>query len=95
MLWRCIKSDDSRKLVKIEGNFNSTKYIQLLKDNLIQDLEKGKNFQHDKAPCHSSHDEGITILKDCSAQNPDLNIIKQKWFCQKILWNLVELCQQE
>ena len=38
MLWGYIKSDGPRKLVKIDGNFNSAKYIQLLKDNLIPGL---------------------------------------------------------
>ena len=39
MFWRYIKRDISRKLIKIGVNMNSFKYIQLLKDNLISDLD--------------------------------------------------------
>lgn len=33
-----------RKLVKIDGNLNRAKYIQLLKNNLIQDMDEGGIF---------------------------------------------------
>ena len=46
MLWGYIKSDGSRKLIKMDDNLNSAKYIQLLKDNLILDLDEGEIFQH-------------------------------------------------
>ena len=55
ILWGYIKSDGSRKLAKIDGNLNSAKYSQLLKDNLIPDLEEGEIFQHDGAPYHRLH----------------------------------------
>ena len=71
MLWGKIISDGSRKLVKIYSNLNSSKCIQLLKDNLIPGLGEGEIFQHSEVPCHRSRttrqslaDEGITALKD-------------------------------
>ena len=63
---------------KIDGNSNSVKYIMLLKDNLIADLDEGEIFQHDWAPCHRLHAtlgldlwRSLTILKDWSAQTLD------------------------
>ena len=41
MIWRYIKSDGSGKLVESDFNLNSAKYTQLLKDNLIPDLDEG------------------------------------------------------
>lgn len=52
MPWECIKCDSSRKLAKIDVNLNNAKYIQLLKDNLIPDMDEGEIFQLDEAPCH-------------------------------------------
>ena len=48
-------SDSSRNLVKIDGNLDSTKYIQLLNVKLIQDLDKGETFWHDGAPRYRLH----------------------------------------
>ena len=45
ILWGYVKSDGSKKMVKIDGNLNSTKYIQLLKYNLILHLDEGEIFQ--------------------------------------------------
>ena len=51
------------------------------KDSLIPDLDWGKIFQDDWAPCPRMHstkqnlaDKGVTVLKEWPAQKPDLNI---------------------
>ena len=80
MIWGYIKSDGSRKLVKIDGNLNSAKYIQLLKDNLIADLDDGEIFQHEGDLCHRSRatklsltEESIIVLSDWPALSLGLN----------------------
>ena len=47
---------------------NSVKYILLLKENLIADLDEGDIFQHNEAQCHRLHesqqslaDEDVTV----------------------------------
>ena len=42
LLWGCLKSNVSRQFVKLDGSLNNVKYIQLMKDNLISDLDKGE-----------------------------------------------------
>lgn len=42
MLWGCIQNDDSRELAQIDGSLNNAKYIQLLKDHLIPNLDEGE-----------------------------------------------------
>lgn len=42
----------SRKLVKINGSFISAKYIHLLQNYLMPDLDEGKISPHDKFPFH-------------------------------------------
>lgn len=58
---------------------NSDKYIQLLKNHLIQDLDERKTFQH-VTDCVQHNRvkfyEGFSVLKDFQAQNTDLNIIE-------------------
>lgn len=98
MLWCYIKHNCLTKLIKINSSLNSGKYIQLLKDNLIVDLE---TFQHKGTPCHISYarqqiiadNEGDTVLKKQSAQRPDLNIIKQIWQFNKHSLDLAQ-CQK-
>ena len=44
----------SRQLVKIDDNLNCGKYTELLKNDLISDVDVSEIFQHDEAPCHGS-----------------------------------------
>lgn len=81
-----MKCDGLAKLVNVDGNLNSAKYTQLLKNNFIPALDRDEIFQYDEAPCHKSGateqslaEEGVTILKDWSAQSSDLNTIAQMW----------------
>ena len=96
-----IKSDGSRKLVKIDSNLTSAKYIQFLKDNSISDLDVGEIFQVDGAQCHKLHatqqslvDGNVTILKDLPVKSSNLNIIERMWLelkrrvCQKNPWRI-------
>ena len=82
MLLAYIKIDGSIKLVKIDCNLNSTKYMQFLKNSLISDLDEGEIFQRNGAPSQRSRatqqnliDEGVILLKDRLALNLDLNSI--------------------
>lgn len=97
MLWRYIKNYCSTKLIKINSSLNSVKYIRLVKDNLIVDLE---TFQHKGTPYHIyarqqiiADNEGVTAMKEQPAQRPDLNIIKQIWQFNKHSLDLAQ-CQK-
>ena len=69
--------------LKIDSNLNSVKYIQLLQEKFIPDMDESEIFQHHGDPCYISFatrqsldDESITVLKDWTAQIADLNMIE-------------------
>ena len=54
MFWGFIHFSGRRKIVKIEGSINSDKYIQTLRDHLMDNMFFREIFQHDNAPPHIS-----------------------------------------
>ena len=54
MVWGAIREDGERILVRITGTVNSDKYIQILKDHLLDFMYLGEIFQPDNAPAHKS-----------------------------------------
>lgn len=44
MLWGCIKKMVKKKLVKTGDSLNNAKYIQLVKEHLIADINEGEIF---------------------------------------------------
>lgn len=86
MIWGFISFYGSGVLVHIDSNLNSTKYIRILNDNLLEfaALKFGENwsFQQDNASIHTSY-QTMTWLKEkgeetisCPAESTDLNIIQ-------------------
>ena len=86
MVWIMVLPNGLLSFKVIEGKFNSTEYINLLKKNivLIIKLNYGNHFwfQEDNASVHKSKEvqkfmknSGISIL-DWPAKSPDLNIIE-------------------
>ncbi|CAF0969490.1 unnamed protein product [Brachionus calyciflorus] len=73
-----------------DGRLNSTRYIQILNENLIESMEKIHQdqlfiFQQDNAPCHKAKiiikwftDKKIECLK-LRANSPDFNCIENLW----------------
>lgn len=95
MFWGCISYDGIGVIVPVDGNLNSTKYIELLDFHLWPVIAKvfGNRpfiFQDDNATPHCSRqtntwkqENGIQKF-NWPAQSPDLNIIENVWRCIKI-----------
>lgn len=95
MFWGCITYDGIGVIVPVDGNLNSTKYIELLDFHLWPVIAKvfGNRpfiFQDDNATPHCSRqtntwkqENGIQKF-NWPAQSPDLNIIENVWRCIKI-----------
>ena len=73
MFWGCITFDGIGKLTEIEGNMNTTKYVETLGDNVWPVIAKifpngGYIFQDDNAPCFH-----VMPLADLSSGRKKMN----------------------
>ena len=88
MFWGCFSKVGLGPLVALEGNMTGEKYIKLLQDTLIPELQAAGRpmiFMQDNAPCHTANvvrafmaQNDIELLP-WPPQSPDMNPIENLW----------------
>jgi transposase len=88
MFWGCFSKVGLGPLVALEGNMTGEKYIKLLQDILIPELQAANRpmtFMQDNAPCHTAKvvrdflsEKDIDVLP-WPPQSPDMNPIENLW----------------
>ena len=83
MIFGAIWSSGLRKIVRVDGNMNSSSYIDILKSHILPLMQDDQVLQQDNAPCHKSNEVknfmekfGVAVVPDWPARSPDLNIIE-------------------
>jgi transposase len=96
MFWGCFSKHGTGPLVSLFGTMDGPKYVEVLKENLLPDLELAKStipgrwrLMQDNAPCHTSRlvkrfleEEDIEFI-DWPPYSPDLNPIENIWHWMK------------
>ena len=96
MFWGCISEHGTGPLITIDGTMDSEQYLEVLKKQLLPELEVAKELfggewkiMQDNAPCHNAGKvrkflaENETPMLDWPPFSPDLNPIENLWSWMK------------
>jgi DDE superfamily endonuclease len=92
MFWGCISKHACGPLVVVEGSMDGPKYIEVLEQHLIPEIEAARltidahfKLMHDNAPCHKSRlvtaylaQKGVEFI-EWPPYSPDMNPIENIW----------------
>ena len=88
MFWGCFSKVGLGPLVALDGNMTGQKYVELLRDTIIPEIEaadRPMTFMQDNAPCHKAKlvmdfmKENDIDLLPWPPQSPDMNPIENLW----------------
>lgn len=90
MVWACMSAAGTGRLTFIETTMDKFKYLQILKDNLLQSAEdlgikSDFRFYQDNDPKHKAGIVQSWLIYNCPhlmtppPQSPDLNVIENLW----------------
>lgn len=94
-MWGALSKDGLRPLVRLDGHFNATAYMDLVETVLLPYIMDGPfsggyfYLQQDRSPIHNARsvtelleDRGLMVL-EWPPQGPDMNIIENVWGAMK------------
>ncbi len=79
-------NDLQNQSTRVLNKINTTTYLDLLRENLLTEMNLYEIFQQDNAPAHKLEqtmtwflENVVELLENWPAQSPDVNIVENAW----------------